>query len=28
VLDDGRLVLLDTEGNPRSYAFKEVQYII
>ena len=28
VLDDGRLVLLDTEGNSRSYAFKEVQYII
>ena len=28
VLDDGRLVLLDTEGKSRSYAFKEVQYII
>lgn len=28
VLDDGRLILLDTEGNSRSYAFKEVQYII
>ena len=28
VLDDGRLVLLDTEGTARLYAFKEVQYII
>ena len=28
VLDDGRLVLLDTEGKARIYAFKEVSYII
>lgn len=28
VLDDGRLVLLDTEGKNRTYAFKEVSYII
>ena len=28
VLDDGRLVLLDTEGKTRTYAFKEVSYII
>ena len=26
VLDDGRLVLLDTEGTARMYAFKEVQF--
>ena len=28
VLDDGRLVLLDTEGKARMYAFKEVQFCI
>lgn len=28
VLDDGRLVLLDTEGTARIYAFKEVQFVI
>lgn len=28
VLDDGRLVLLDTEGSARYYAFKEVSFII
>ena len=28
VLNDGRLVLLDTEGTARIYAFKEVSYII
>ena len=28
VLDDGRLVLLDTEGKARMYAFKEVVFII
>ena len=28
VLDDGRLVLLDTEGTARIYAFKEVQFLI
>ena len=28
VLDDGRLVLLDTEGKARIYAFKEVQFVI
>ena len=28
VLDDGRLVLLDTEGKARFYAFKEVSFII
>jgi len=28
VLDDGRLVLLDTEGKARMYAFKEVQFLI
>ena len=27
VLDDGRLVLLDTEGTARIYAFKEVQFV-
>jgi len=28
VLDDGRLVLLDTEGRARMYAFKEVVFIV
>ena len=28
VLDDGRLVLLDTEGKARMYAFKEVQFLL
>lgn len=28
VLDDGRLVLLDSEGKTRLYAFKEVQFVI
>ena len=28
VLDDGRLVLLDTEGTARMYAFKEVRFLI
>ena len=28
VLDDGRLVLLDSEGKARMYAFKEVQFCI
>lgn len=28
VLDDGRLVLLDTDGTARMYAFKEVQFVI
>ena len=28
VLDDGRLVLLDTEGRTRMYAFKEVVFIV
>ena len=28
VLDDGRLVLLDTEGRARMYAFKEIQFVI
>ena len=28
VLDDGQLVLLDTEGTARIYAFKEVQFVI
>ena len=28
VLDDGRLVLLDTHGSARIYAFKEVQFVV
>ena len=28
VQDDGRLVLLDTDGKARYYAFKEVSFII
>ena len=28
VADDGRLLLVDTAGRPRTYAFKEVQFIV